>query len=934
MEALALICFVWLIILQITVNRLEDQLKNLSSTQNKDLSPQKVKPTPAPLPQESAREEIPVVAEASHSTPVSEPVVPPVQTPAAPKPSKPAFEITAAKLFSWIGGFMLFLGCVWAIKYTVDNNLLSPAMRIIVSLGAGILLAAWGYGLKNEKYRVLSHTLLGSGLAIVYASIYCAHAFYQFISLSSAFILLAITSFATFGLSLKKEAKYVGYLGAVIAFLTPFLLSSGEDSWVIFFSYVFCINAATAYGAFKKGWNDLFICTLGFTWLCQAGWLSPFAGYKLVGIASFFSLYALASAWLIRKEQPSSVISHATGSFLCMGLLLMTAVAPAITHAVTDSLLFLTYVLIVNLLILLLAGRAHLSVNFARVGKCLSFLVLFIWLIVQAKTAPLWLTLGAALVFAALNSSVELWPALRQQPDQSPDLFSLLYPLAMMGGLLIAFILMGETVVVSFVGVFITLSIFLAGLLVLAVLAHLIWIGFIAAGLLFLFLIASLILGSGGVSFTPCVLLSGLIPMLLCGGVLFTLRRFRHTDQFVTGEKILSAGTALMPFFLILIVTQLQRSLSLHWILGISYAVCLLNVLTARLYKNTFTLPAAAIGAGLVQLAIWPAISLQTAPLFRSWVVAFFLLFIAVPFLSKEYFWKKDGTWIACALSGVSTFLFGCGLIHEYWSFVHTGWVPGVLFAIYLLLLYKLWTPQTLQTQPISIAFISGAMLFFLSIIFPLEIHNHWLVVCWAAEAVVLAYLHTRLPYPGWQIVSAGLALIVASGLLFPVDGMIQLIDLNKLPSLRIWNWYLWVYGLCAGAFFLLIKLWEKPSQWVHVFSALFGCMLFWLLNIEIAHWFHTAGPLEFNPIGKVAEALTYTLGWALFGITTISIGLRNKKSVVANVGIGIMSLALLKFFLSDIWQLEIIYRILGAFGLAILLITASFWYQKKQTIR
>ena len=46
------------------------------------------------------------------------------------------------------------------------------------------------------------------------------------------------------------------------------------------------------------------------------------------------------------------------------------------------------------------------------------------------------------------------------------------------------------------------------------------------------------------------------------------------------------------------------------------------------------------------------------------------------------------------------------------------------------------------------------------------------------------------------------------------------------------------------------------------------------------------------------------------------------------------MSLALLKFFLSDIWQLQAIYRILGLFGLAVLLIVASFWYQKKQKVQ
>jgi uncharacterized membrane protein len=110
--------------------------------------------------------------------------------------------------------------------------------------------------------------------------------------------------------------------------------------------------------------------------------------------------------------------------------------------------------------------------------------------------------------------------------------------------------------------------------------------------------------------------------------------------------------------------------------------------------------------------------------------------------------------------------------------------------------------------------------------------------------------------------------------------------------------------------------------------------MLFWLLNIEIAHWFHTGRFLSFDFTGQVAQALTYTLAWGLFAFCTMGLGLRLQKSAVSKVGVGVMSLALLKFFLSDIWQLQAIYRILGLFGLAVMLIAASLWYQKKQKVQ
>ena len=151
---------------------------------------------------------------------------------------------------------------------------------------------------------------------------------------------------------------------------------------------------------------------------------------------------------------------------------------------------------------------------------------------------------------------------------------------------------------------------------------------------------------------------------------------------------------------------------------------------------------------------------------------------------------------------------------------------------------------------------------------------------------------------------------------------------------MRIWNWYLWIYGLTASALFVTAYLWEKPTGWKNAFYALGGCMLFWLLNIEIAHWFNTRNYLTFDFTGQLAQALTYTLAWGLFGFCTIGLGLRLQKSMVSKVGVGIMGLTLAKFFLSDIWQLQALYRILGLFGLAVLLIVASFWYQKKQKVQ
>ena len=472
-----LIALVWLIVLQVSVNRLQDKLDRLLSNSSA--------PTPQTKP---AAPQMPSVAQQTTSvcTPVpANPPLPVAQAAVAQsKPAiktqktKPNFEITAAKLFSWLGGFMLFLGCIFGIKYAVENHflLLSPAMRIIVSSIFGLCLAGSGYVIKKDKYRTTSHTLLGSGLAIVYAAIFCAHSFYHLITLPVAFLGMGLFSFIALAASLQKEAKYVGYLGAIIAFLTPLLLNNGQDAWVAFFLYVFCINAACAYAAVQKGWYGLFICTLSFTWLSQAAWLFPVQAYKLTGIAGFFSLYALASAWLVRRQPAPSKLAYAAATFLCMGLLLMIPVGPYVPAAPWACFQFLGYVLLANALVLVLAGRELVPYWFTRAGKVLSFIVLFVWM--MQTHANLWLILGACLAFTALNSALELLPRLSR--NTKPDAFSAGYPVAMIGSIWILSLLQGQSATVTdFACLFGILGMLIALTLVVATFARLLWMGII-----------------------------------------------------------------------------------------------------------------------------------------------------------------------------------------------------------------------------------------------------------------------------------------------------------------------------------------------------------------------------------------------------------------------------------------------------------------------
>ena len=905
-----------------------------------DTPPQEIQSAPEPVVsvQESvifdaepspADPETPAHPLENEATPQAEPGLATEAQPATEK--APSVEFSPAKLFSWVGGLMLFLGCVFGIKYAVENNLLSPAARIICSTGLGLALAAAGYFIRREKYRVTAHTLLGSGLAVIYASVYCAHAFYQFIPPAVTFILLALTAFAAFGAAVRKNAKYVGYLGAVIAFLTPLLVNSGSDSWIALFTYILFINAAAVLAAAKRGWNGLLICSLVFTWLSQTAWLfSPlsFEAYKLNGVCSFFSLYALGASWLARKQILKGTAPAALGVFLCAGMALMLAPA-AMIHSTAAAIKLLGYTLLVNLLILWQAGRENIPAPFSLAGKIIAFLTLFIWSNANFNAIPPVLLFGSFIVFAAVNGGAEfIWHKQENTPVR-PAGFSAFYPALLMLPLACVLAVKPEIPFGMAIMTLGLLFILMSGAVVFAVLAGALSAAAAGMGLTVLILLSLTDrMTDWNAAQTLVLIWLGFIPAVLGGGLFAAVRNLKGNGKTSAGENILSALTALSPFVLLLAVilqNPQAKLISPHWIMGTVLAMCALNALAARIYKNATFLPAALAGAVLVQ-AVFP-FTLQTAYPLAGWSAGIFALFFAFPFVFKKHFWQSKAAWAAASLSGVAT----CTAVYLYLRVVaknfHWGLLSAVFLLIYLPVVKKLWTERQTDERVITpLAFAAGAALAFFTAIFPLEMGGKWLTLAWALEGCALIWLNTRVPYKGLTGTGYGLLAVAFLRLLFP--------DLAPIPAARVWNWYLGVYSICAAGAFLSVRWWpEQPNRfWKKSLAVMGGMILFWLLNIEIAHWF-ADGRLSFEFTGRLAEALAYTLGWALFGGACIALGLSRGKNALSKAGAGIIMLALLKFFLSDIWQLEALYRIIGLFALAVILIGASFYYQRKRKV-
>ncbi len=159
--------------------------------------------------------------------------------------------------------------------------------------------------------------------------------------------------------------------------------------------------------------------------------------------------------------------------------------------------------------------------------------------------------------------------------------------------------------------------------------------------------------------------------------------------------------------------------------------------------------------------------------------------------------------------------------------------------------------------------------------------------------------------------------------------------EYHKRSGTRIWNWYLYAYGVTSFCLLAGARLFARsPGKGIERFGpALLGSLgtilVFLLLNIEIADFFSIGPTLTFSFSGNFARNMTYSIAWALFALGLIVIGMRIKQKAARYAGVALLGITLAKLFLHDLNDLDELYRI-GAFvGVAVILIAASFIYQR-----
>lgn len=895
--------------------------------------------------------------------------VPPVATPKLPRsesPSNPAGSprstalpdiqwesFLGVKLFAWVGGLALFLGIAFFVKYSFEHNLISPQMRVAIGYMVGFGLLAGALWMPRERHIVTVQTLCATGVLILYAVTFAAHAYYHFLGVPPAFAVMTLVTAAAFVLAVRLDAQVIAVLGLLGGFLTPPLLSTGVDNPLGLFGYLALLDIGLVAVLLRQRWNYLALLAAAATVLMQFGWVAKFfteakvfTGMTVfVGFAALF-VGMLAVAHRLKRVNRWIAVAGLVMPAAALVFALYLLLRPYPVLAQRAWLLF-GFVFLADVGFLIIAWlRSELRPAATGAGAGV-FVLLAIWTVQFLTPELLNTALAFYLVFAALHAVFPLVLE-RLRPSTMPMWWIHLYPSLALGLILVPlFRIEAPSLLVWPVVLMIDLL-----AIVLAVMTASL------ASVLIVFLLT--VLGTAAWIFQlPAELPSVSGMLIVIGGfaIFFMLAGLFAARKVLAGVSSANEGVggstsppaltsqlfaqigslaALLPFLLLTLVLLRLPLANPSPVFGLAALLAVLWLAVVRWWRLD-ALSAVALLSVLLVEHVWHA--QQFAPghfgVAISWYLGFATVFFLFPFLFRKQMENRLVPWVTSALAWPAHFLLVYrSVTFAFPDFSHPGLVPAVFAVPCFVGLWRLITtvPAEDNDRLTMLAWFGGATLFFVTLIFPIQFERQWITLGWALEGAALLWLFHRVPHAGLRVVGVGL--LIASFTRLALNPWV--ISEYGRTGTPILNWYLYSYGLVALCLMAGAWLLRPPRNLVlgsnapPILFALGAVLVFFLVNIEIADYFSPRGQrLTFDFSASFAQDMAYSLAWALFAFALLAVGFKLKNAATRYAGVGLLLLTLLKLFLHDLWRLGGLYRIGSLVGLAVVLIVVSFIYQR-----
>jgi uncharacterized membrane protein len=916
------------------------------------VEPESATPTPPPPeelptpPDEEITETEPVQAK----PPVPAAAAAPPQTVEAPPAAPPKAPRARIEWERWIGvrgaaaagGIVLALAALLFFQYSIEHGLISPAMRVVLGVIAGICCLVGSEWLIKRDQAAAANALSGAGVVILYGATWAAQNLYGLIGTVPAFFLMVLITVVCVVLAVSRSAPFIAVLGLLGGFATPILVASDVDSPAALFGYILLLDLGLLWLARAKGWPLLAVLSLAGTALHQAIWIftSMDEERAVLGLA-ILAVFGLVFLFVSSRDRQSDLLWKATRAG---GVAIPFAFG--LHFAGTTQLAENPWPLGMLLLILCagacwLARRDNPDVAVAAAGASLGIMAL--WFLNHRVSPTLaWHAVALCVAIAALFTIAAEISRSHPRADRL-GLAALVSSSGFLGLLVLA---ATESRVVKpwpwVVG-----WALLGGLLVL----HSRWPGRawvqVVAGLgpALGFMISIQAYGPSAIGLESWAWIGLIVFVAIVFQVLAVMTK--DEERYAWAERT-AAVTAIVLMVAAAMVSGADRSASLSAIAAVLILGILATLSATRTRSGEWllvTTAATAFWQTVIYFDVHQHVVEASAPGQALGLLSLSaVLFTVWPALVSGVFRASRPAWWAAALAGPFWFI----ALKSAWvaTFGESaiGLLPVALAAIALATV--LWLKPRLaghpDTQRTALVWYLAVTLSLVSLAIPLQLEKEWITIGWALNGLAILALWVRLDHPGLKYF--GLALLGAVTVRLVANP--EVLNYHVRAGIPVLNWISYTYLVPAVALVSsgrLLKAWEvgRLEDWEDqlypaqhpIAGAACGlaavAVVFVWINLAIADIFASGTNLELSFQRLPARDATTSVAWAVYALILLAIGVRSRSSSLRWLSLGLLVVTIGKVFLHDLGELEDLYRVGSLVGLAVSLIVVSLIYQR-----
>ncbi len=197
-----------------------------------------------------------------------------------------------------VGVVLLFLGLAFLLRYATEGVVVPLELRYagVAAAALGLLGLGWWLRARNNSYALI---LQGTGIAVLYLTVFAAMRLHPLLDPSAAFGLLVAVTICSAILAITQDSLGLAAAAALGGYAAPILASTGAGSHVALFSYFALLNAGILAIAWFKAW-------------------------RLLNVIGFTGTFGIGFAWGLRSYSPELLWS--TEPFLIVFFLMYLAI--------------------------------------------------------------------------------------------------------------------------------------------------------------------------------------------------------------------------------------------------------------------------------------------------------------------------------------------------------------------------------------------------------------------------------------------------------------------------------------------------------------------------------------------------------------------------------------------------------------------------------